>query len=81
MKRLKHVEDINKKQLEKQLKPFENTIDNANRKAFKKLKFLIYKAKEALDDIKELDKKIDYTKLVCMHANGKIFLTLTFLED
>ena len=36
---LKNVKDINKKQLEKQLKPTENGINNANTKACKKLKF------------------------------------------
>ena len=30
LKRLKNVEEINKKQLEKQLKPIKNGIDNAN---------------------------------------------------
>ena len=24
-------------------------------------------------EIKELEKKIDYTKLICVHTNGKIF--------
>ena len=40
LKRLNNVEDINKKHLEKQLKPIENEIDIANKKAFKKLRVL-----------------------------------------
>ena len=40
LKRLNNVEDINKKHLEKQLKPIENEIDTANKKAFKKLRVL-----------------------------------------
>ena len=39
LKTLKNVEDINKKQLEKQLKHIENDINNANTKTFKKLTF------------------------------------------
>ena len=51
-------------------------MDSANKNAFKKLGFLSklrLAAKEKLNEIKELDKKIDYTKLVCVHANGKAF--------
>ena len=65
-----------KSKLKKQLKPIENDLDNANKKAFKKLRFLnglSFKAKEALDEIRELDKKNFYTKLVCVHTNGKLF--------
>ena len=76
MKTLKNVENINKKQLEKQLKHIENDINNANTKTFKKLRFLNRLgtgAKEKLDEIKEIDKEIDYTKLACVHTNGKVF--------
>ena len=34
--------------------------------------------KETLDEMKEIDKKVSYTKLVCMHTNGKIFDFNTF---
>ena len=40
LKTLKNVEDKNKKQLEKQLKPIENDIYNAKKKAFKKIRYL-----------------------------------------
>ena len=84
LKTLKNVEDINKKQLElKQLKHIENDINNANTKTFKKVTFLNRLgtgAKEKLDEINEIDKEIDYTKLVCVHTNGKV-LTLIFLAD
>ena len=76
LKTLKNVEDINKKQLEKQLKHIENDINNVNTKTFKKLTFLNRLgpgAKEKLDEIKEIDKEIDYTKLVCVHKNRKVF--------
>ena len=36
-------------------------------------------AKKTLDEIKELDKRIDYTKLVCVHTNGKIFHLEAFI--
>ena len=83
MKTLKNVKDINKIQLKKQLKPIENDINNKNMRAFKKLRFfnkLSLEEKETIDEIKELDKKTDYTKLVCMHTNGKIF-DFNILED
>ena len=38
LKTLKNIEDKNQAQLERQLKPIENDIDNANKKAFKKIK-------------------------------------------
>ena len=44
--------------------------------AFKKLRFintLGHNAKTTFDEIKEIDKKINYAKLVCVHTNGKIF--------
>ena len=41
------IEDINKKQLEKQLKPVENDTNNTNTKTFKKLKFLDKKSTNA----------------------------------
>ena len=53
--------------MEKQLKPTENDINNANVKAFKKLRFL----DRIIFEAKELNKKIGYTKLV--HTNRKIF--------
>ena len=40
MKRWKNAEDINKKQLGKQLKPIENDKNNANAKIFLKLGIL-----------------------------------------
>ena len=41
------IEDINKKQLEKQLKPVENDRNNTSTKTFKKLKFLDKKSTNA----------------------------------
>ena len=35
---------------------------------------LIFNAKEMLQRIKNIDEKIDYIKLVCVHTNGKIFV-------
>ena len=35
---------------------------------------LIFNAKEMLERIKNIDEKIDYIKLVCVHTNGKIFV-------
>ena len=51
--------------MEKQSKPIEKDIGNANLKTFKKLEFLNklgLEAKERLDTIKKLDKEIDYRK-------------------
>ena len=31
-------------------------------------------------EIKELEKKIDYTKLICVHTNGKIFNFKIFIR-
>ena len=48
---------------------------NANKLASEKLRFLkklSLEAKERLDKTKEVHKKIDYKKLVCVHKNGKI---------
>ena len=62
--------------MEKQLKPMKNGIDNANANALEKIRVLnklSTVAKETLDEIKELDKKIDYTNLICVHTNGKTF--------
>ena len=62
--------------MKKQLKPIENDISYANAKAFEKLGFLNRLdtgAIERLNEIKELDKEIGYTKLVCVHTNGKVF--------
>ena len=53
------------------------------KKHLKKLKFLKslgLKGKETLDEIKELHKNINCTKLICVHTNGNI-LILMFLED
>ena len=58
------------------MKPIENYINNANAKAFKKLGFLNRLgtgAKERVDEIKKIDKEFDYTRLVCVHSNGKVF--------
>ena len=60
----------------KRLKSIENHRNNVNKSVFKKLgclNKLSLKPKEILDEIKELDKEIDYTKLICIHTNGKIF--------
>ena len=68
--------------MEKQLKPIKNEMDNANVNTFKKWIFLSKLgniAKKTLDEIKELDKRIDYTKLVCVHTNGKIFHLEAFI--
>ena len=76
MKRLKNIEGITKGQIKSQLKPIENDLDSANKNAFKKLRFLnelSLEAKEKLNKIKELDREIDYTKLVCVHTNGNIY--------
>ena len=74
MKKFKKVEDMNKKQLEKQLKPIKNGINNANKKPLRKLQFLKKLAlKQKKYKIKELHKKTSNTKLVCMHTSGKIF--------
>ena len=57
--------------MKKQLKPIENDIDNTNTKAFKKLRYLNRlgtDAKEKLDEIKKMDKEIDYAKLVCVYT-------------
>ena len=46
------------------------------RKHLKKIRFLNrlgFDTKEALDKIKELHKKIYYTKLACVHTSGEIF--------
>ena len=83
LKRLKNSEDTTKDQIKSQLKPIENGVDSANKNAFKKLKFLSglsLEAKERFNEIKKINEKIDYTKLVCVHTNGKIF-NFTFLDD
>ena len=62
--------------MKNKLEPIKNNIDDANANTFKKLGFLnklSLDAKETLDEIKELDKEIDYIKLVCVHKNGNIF--------
>ena len=41
-------------------------------------KYRILEANETLDVIKELDKEIDYTKIICVHANGKTFDFIIF---
>lgn len=41
-------------------------------------KYRILEANETLDEIKELDKEIDYTKIICVHANGKTFDFIIF---
>ena len=74
LRRLKNLEDVNKKQLEKQLKTIKN--DSYNEIIVKRLKFINRlgpDAIEILDEIKEQDKEIDYTKLVCTHRNGKVY--------
>ena len=56
MKRLKNVDDINKKQLEKQLKPIKYEIERANWNASEKLRFLNKLgtiAKELINEIRE----------------------------
>ena len=61
--------------MEKQLRPIENEVKNTNTKPFEKLGFLNSlgsDARESLDKIKKIDKEIDYTKLVCVHTNGKV---------
>ena len=76
MKKLKNVEDINKKQLEKQLKPIKNGTESVNKNSFKKLRFLNKLGtitKETLDEVNEIDKQFNYTKLVSVHTNGKVF--------
>ena len=65
MKRLKNTEDTTKDQIKSQLKPIENSVNFLNR--------LGADAKEKLDEIKKIDKEINYTKLVCVHTNGKAF--------
>ena len=70
LEKLKKVEEIDKNQLEKQLKPIENNINNASTTAFKKLRFLIKQSNIAK---KKLNREIDYAKLVCVHRNGKMF--------
>ena len=74
--RLKHIEDTTKDQSKSQLKPIENDVKSTKKNAFKTLKLiseLSLEAKERFDEIKWLDRKIDYIKLVCVHTNGKMF--------
>ena len=76
LKRLKNVEDINKKQLEKQLKPIKYEIERANWNAFKKLRFLNKLgtiANELINEVREIDQQIDYIKLISVYTNGKIY--------
>ena len=76
LKRIKNTEDTIKDQIKSQLKPIENDINNAIRLPFKKLRILCklsLEAKEILNKIQELSNETDYTKLICVHTNGKIF--------
>ena len=76
LKRIKNTEDTIKDQIKSQLKPTENDINNAIRLPFKKLRILCklsLEAKEILNKIQELSNETDYTKLICVHTNGKIF--------
>ena len=69
--------------MEKQLKSTKNDRSNAHKKAFQKIRVLnniSLEAKKTLDEIKRLNKKIDYTKLVCM-LQMEQSLILTFFED
>ena len=76
LKRIKNTEDTIKDQIKSQLKPTENDINNAIRLPFQKLRILCklsLEANEILNKIQELSSETDYTKLICVHTNGKIF--------
>ena len=76
MKRLKNVDDINKKQLEKLLKPIKYETERANWNTSEKLRFLNKLgtiAKELINEIREIDQQIDYIKLISVYTNGKIY--------
>ena len=76
LKRIKNTEDTIKDQIKSQLKPTENDINNAIRLPFQKLRILCklsLEAKEILNKIQELSNETDYTKLISVHTNGKIF--------
>ena len=66
MKALKNIEGKN------EVKMIKNDLRKAKKNVFKKLNFinkLGSDAKEIFYKIKELDKEIDYAKLVCVHTN------------
>lgn len=66
MKTLKNIEGKN------EVKMIKNDLHKAKKNVFKKLNFinkLGSDAKEIFYKIKELDKEIDYAKLVCVHTN------------
>ena len=80
MKRLKSIENkneeqqLNKQQLNNQLNLVKN--DSVDKESLNKLKFLSKKdqdPKEKYNEIKEINNEIDYSKLVCVHTNGKIY--------
>ena len=71
MKTLKNIEGKN------EVKMIKNDLNKAKKKknVFKMLNFinkLGSDAKEIFYKIKELDKEIDYAKLVCVHTNRDI---------
>ena len=84
MKRLKNIEDKNRKQLDEieyQEKKQLDTIKNysAKKESFKELEFSYQKTQkqnEMFAKLRQVDKKIDYSNLVCAHSDGKTFLTL-----
>ena len=73
LKNLKNIEGKNEQQLNNQL---ELVKYNVERKSLNKLTFLTnmsQNAKEKYTEIKKIDSEINYNKLVCVHANGKVY--------
>ena len=83
MERSKNIEVKNEKQLNNQLEMVRNKIiNNVQKESLNRLKFLgniSQNAKEKYNEIKKMDKTIDYDKLVCSRTMGR-FITLPFLE-
>ena len=74
MERLKNTESKNEEQLNNQLKLVKN--GSAYNESLSELKFFKKKgqdAKEKYNEIKEINNEIDYSKLVGVHTNGKIY--------
>ena len=74
LKNLKNIEGKNEQQLNNQIELVK--YNNVERKSLNKLTFLTnmsQSAKEKYNEIKKIDSEINYNKLVCVHANEKVY--------